>query len=115
MRTLNWSLDHPRAIFAISGLTVLLAIPLNYMVGREFVPNEDMGEWIVHLDAPEGTSLEGSAEVAFKLLKAVSGIEGVANIEPSIGVSGGSGASTHVHLMCQALPNGSARETRRPR
>ena len=81
------------------------------MVGREFVPNEDMGEWTVHLDAPEGTSLEGSTEVAFKLLKAVSGIEGVAHIEPSIGVSGGSGASTHIHLMCQALPIGQRENT----
>jgi HAE1 family hydrophobic/amphiphilic exporter-1 len=32
------------------------------------------------------------------------GIEGIAAIQPSIGVSGGSGASTHVHLICQALP-----------
>ena len=39
------------------------------MVGREFVPNEDMGEWTVHVDAPEGTSLEGTTEVAFKLLE----------------------------------------------
>ena len=111
MGLLNWALDHPRAIFAISALTVLLSIPLNYMVGREFVPNEDMGEWIVHLDAPEGTSLEGSTEVAFKLLKAVSGIEGVAHIEPSIGTSGGSGASSHVHLLCQALPIGQRENT----
>ncbi len=85
--------------------------PLNRMVGREFVPDEDMGEWIVHLDAPEGTSLEGSTEVAFKLLKAVSGIEGVAHIEPSIGVSGGSGAATHVHLLCQAKPIGDRTNT----
>ena len=33
MGLLNWALDHPRAIFAISGLTVLLSIPMNYMVG----------------------------------------------------------------------------------
>ena len=103
-RLLNWALDHPGAIIGISAVTVLLTFPLNRMIGREFVPDEDMGEWTVHLDAPEGTSLEGSAEVAFKLLKAVSGIEGVANVVPSIGVSGGSGASTHVHLLCLALP-----------
>jgi hydrophobic/amphiphilic exporter-1 (mainly G- bacteria), HAE1 family len=103
-RAVNWSLDHPGAIIGIAAVTVLLAFPLNRMVGREFVPDEDMGEWTVHLDAPEGTSLEGSTEVAFKLLKAVSGIEGVAHIEPSIGGSGGSGASTHIHLLCQALP-----------
>src|SRR5687768_10532155 len=103
-RLLNWALDHPGAIIGVSAVTVLLTFPLNRMIGREFVPDEDMGEWTVHLDAPEGTSLEGSTEVAFKLLKAVSGIEGVAHIIPSIGVSGGSGASTHVHLLCQALP-----------
>ena len=81
-----------------------MAIPLNSMVGREFVPNEDMGEWIVHLDAPEGTSLEGSTRSRVQAAEGDEGIEGVAAIEPSIGVSGGSGASTHIHLICQALP-----------
>ena len=75
------------------------------MVGREFVPNEDMGEWIVHLDAPEGTSLEGSAEVGVQAAQGrAAASKASPHIEPSIGVSGGSGASTHVHLMCQALP-----------
>ena len=110
MGMLNWSLDHPRAIFAISAVDRAHGIPLNYMVGREFVPNEDMGEWIVHLDAPEGTSLEGSTEVAFKLLKAVSGIEGVA-AHPAVDRRlWRLRRVNHVHLLCQALPLGAARE-----
>ena len=84
---MNWALDHPGVIIGISVVTALLTFPLNRMVGREFVPNEDMGEWTIHVDAPEGTSLEGTSEIAFKLLKELSGIEGVAQIEPSIGVS----------------------------
>jgi HAE1 family hydrophobic/amphiphilic exporter-1 len=104
-RRVNWALDHSLAIIAISAVTALLTIPLNRMVGREFVPNEDMGEWTVHLDAPEGTSLEGTTEVAFKVLKAVTGIEGVAHIEPSVAVSGMQASSpTHIHFLCQALP-----------
>jgi hydrophobe/amphiphile efflux-1 (HAE1) family protein len=104
-RQVNWALDHSAVIIGISAATALLTIPLNRVVGREFVPNEDMGEWTVHLDAPEGTSLEGTSEVAFKLLKALSGVEGVAQIEPSIGVSGGGASSpTHIHFLCQALP-----------
>ena len=51
----------------MSVVTVLLTIPLNRMVGREFVPNEDMGEWTIHADAPEGTSLSGTTDVAFRL------------------------------------------------
>src|SRR6476660_7995081 len=104
-RQVNWALDHSTTIIAISVVTALLAFPLNRMVGREFVPNEDMGEWTVHLDAPEGTSLPGTTDVSFKLLKELSGIEGVAQIEPSIGVTGQTGSSpTHIHFLCQALP-----------
>ena len=61
-------------------------VPLNRRVGRTFVPDEDMGEWTVHMDMPEGTSLAGTTENALKLLKELTGIEGVAQIIPSIGV-----------------------------
>ena len=103
-RRVNWALDHAGIIIAISAVTALLAYPLNRMVGREFVPNEDMGEWIVHIDAPEGTSLAGTSEVAFKLLGELQGIEGVAQIEPSVGVSANLASPTHIHFLCQALP-----------
>jgi hydrophobic/amphiphilic exporter-1 (mainly G- bacteria), HAE1 family len=104
-RRVNWALDHSTAVIAISVVTVLLTIPLNRMVGREFVPNEDMGEWTIHADAPEGTSLSGTEDVAFRLLREITGIEGVADIEPSVGVSGlGASSSTHIHFLCQAKP-----------
>ena len=100
----NWALDHPGIIIGISIVTFLLTFPLNRMVGREFVPNEDMGEWTVHADAPEGTSLEGTTEIAFKLLEDLKGIEGVADIEPSVGVSANLSSPTHIHFLCQAVP-----------
>jgi len=103
-RRVNWALDHAGIIIGISIVTALLAYPLNKMVGREFVPNEDMGEWIVHIDAPEGSSLEGTSEIAFKLLEELKGIEGIAQIEPSVGVSANLAAPTHIHFLCQALP-----------
>ncbi len=82
------------------------------MVGREFVPNEDMGEWTIHADAPEGTSLAGTTDAAFQLLRAISGIEGVADIEPSVGVSGATASSpTHIHFLCQAKPIGERKNT----
>ena len=109
-RQVNWALDRSRVIIGISVIAALAMIPLNYMIGREFVPNEDMGEWTIHLDAPEGTSLEGTTEVAFKLLRQLNGIEGVAQIEPSIGVSG-PGSQSHIHLLCQALPMDQRRNT----
>ena len=104
-RRVRWALDHPMIIVSISVVTALLAVPLNRMVGREFVPNEDMGEWTIHVDAPEGSSLTGTADIAFSLLQELQGIEGVADIEPSVGVSGvAASSSTHIHFLCQALP-----------
>ena len=46
-RQVHWALDHPGVIIAVSVVTFLLTFPLNRMVGRDFVPNEDMGEWTV--------------------------------------------------------------------
>jgi HAE1 family hydrophobic/amphiphilic exporter-1 len=117
-RQVNWALDHSGVIIAVSVVTFLLTFPLNRMVGREFAPDEDFGEWTIHFDTPEGTSLEGSQEVAFKLLKELQGIPGVANIEPLVnpsgsGVAGGGGGSnvTHVHFNVQALPQEDRKQT----
>jgi HAE1 family hydrophobic/amphiphilic exporter-1 len=90
------------------------------MVGREFVPNEDMGEWTIHMDAPEGTSLQSTQDIAFAVLKELEGIEGVAAIEPLVnpgggGAAGGFGGSnlTHIHFNCQALPIRDRKHTQR--
>jgi len=76
-----------------------LTFALNAMVGRTFVPNEDMGEWTIHMDTPEGTSLEGSTEVAMSMVKELSGIKGVAHMEPTI-----TDRPTHIHLLGYATP-----------
>jgi HAE1 family hydrophobic/amphiphilic exporter-1 len=110
-RQVNWALDHSGVIIAISVLTALMTFPLNRMVGRDFVPNEDMGEWTVHMDSPEGTALEGTEELAFRILKDLQGIEGVADIDPIVNPGGsgaagggGGGAATHFHFNFRALP-----------
>src|SRR5216684_1110652 len=112
-KQVNWALDHPGVIIGVSVVTFLMMFPLNRIVGREFVPNEDMGEWTIHLDMPEGTSLAGTTENGLQLLKELSGIEGVAQIVPSIGVinPGGGGTSTHMHFLCLAMPIGERKNT----
>src|SRR6185436_10339434 len=108
-RQVNWALDHSGVIIAICVVTFLMTFPLNRMVGRDFVPNEDMGEWTVHMDAPEGTALEGTEELAFRVLRDIQGIEGVASIQPldnpaGSGAQGGGGAANHYHFEVKAKP-----------
>jgi HAE1 family hydrophobic/amphiphilic exporter-1 len=116
-RQVKWALDHSGIIIALSAAVFLLTFPLNRMVGREFAPDEDLGEWTAHLDAPEGTSLEGTQEIAFRILKDLEGIPGVAGIQPLVnpggsGIGGGGGSNvTHIHFNVQALPLEERKET----
>jgi HAE1 family hydrophobic/amphiphilic exporter-1 len=58
-RMLNWSLNHPWVIVGLSVLVFASTFPLNRMVGRDFIPNDDQGEFTIHVDLPEGLSLTG--------------------------------------------------------
>ena len=99
-RSVEWALAHPLAILGVSALVFAMTFPLNRMVGRTFIPSEDMGQFIVHLDTPEGTSLEGTADVAKELAAEVRGIEGVAHIQ----YLAGSQRVNHAHLFVFLQP-----------
>ncbi|HVB39068.1 MAG TPA: efflux RND transporter permease subunit [Vicinamibacterales bacterium] len=98
-RSLTWALAHPKAIVTVAVLVFLTTFPLNRMVGRSFIPNEDMGEFTIHVDGPEGTSLEGMSELAKNLTKELRNTEGVFHIEPTI-----FDRVNHAHLLVQLLP-----------
>jgi HAE1 family hydrophobic/amphiphilic exporter-1 len=120
-RQVNWALDHPGVIIGVSVLTFLMTFPLNRLVGRDFVPSEDMGEWTVHMDSPEGTALEGTEDLMFRVLKDLQGIDGVAEIMPMVNPGGsgaagggpGGGSATHVHFNVQAKPVEDRSQTQR--
>src|SRR3954463_13574125 len=100
-RSLRWSLAHPLAIIGISVAVFALTFPLNRMVGRTFVPNEDMGEFTVHVDTPQGTSLEGTTETARTVVKELSGIDGVSHVTYLAGAD----RYTHFHIFFYLLPS----------
>src|SRR4051794_33210991 len=79
-RSLRWTLAHPWTIIGVSVFFFALTFPLNRMVGRTFVPNEDMGEFVVHVDTPQGTSLEGTTEIAKGIVKEIGEQDGIANV-----------------------------------
>jgi hydrophobic/amphiphilic exporter-1 (mainly G- bacteria), HAE1 family len=99
-RAIEWSLAHPWVIVAIAAATFATTFPLNAMVGRSFIPNEDMGEFTIHVDAPEGTALDGMAGQVKSLAREMHGIEGIAHIE----ILAGAGRVNHGHLFIKLLP-----------
>src|SRR5436189_5609628 len=75
-RSLEWSLTHPMTILGITVVELALTIPLNKMVGRTFIPNEDMSEFTAHIDTPQRTSFDGTRAIAQQVFEECSGKDG---------------------------------------
>jgi len=66
-RMLEWAMSH-RAIMAGVALVVLASsVPLFILADKNFLPQDDQGEFEVNLRAPEGTSLEGTELIANRI------------------------------------------------
>ena len=83
-KSIGWSLDHRGVIMAISAVLLLSSIPLSRAIGRSFMPNEDMGDFQLIIDTPEGTSLQGTSKVVLELSSKIMQIPGVAHVMPTI-------------------------------
>src|SRR5678815_1172574 len=98
--SLRWTLAHPMWIIGISAALVALTLPLNRMVGRTFVPAEDMAEFTVHADTPQGTSIEGTTEIARNMVREIGEQEGVSHVTYLAGAD----RYTHFHIYFYLLP-----------
>ena len=109
--SLRWTLAHPMAIIGISAALVALTFPLNRMVGRTFVPTEDMAEFTVHADTPQGTSIEGTTEIARNVVQEIGEQEGVSHVAYLAGAD----RYTHFHvsvLSAAGRPSGTSPRSR---
>jgi hydrophobic/amphiphilic exporter-1 (mainly G- bacteria), HAE1 family len=99
-RSLRWTLANPMTILGISLAVFVLTFPLNAIIGRTFVPNEDMGEFTVHADTPQGTSLEGTTDIARQIVQEISDQPGVARVTYLAGAD----RYTHFHVFFYLVP-----------
>jgi len=105
-RSLEWSLDHRGVIVAISLLVFASTFVLSRAVGRSFLPNEDMGDFQLVIDTPEGTSLAGMEKTVLGLTPQLLAIEGVAHVMPTIFER-----VNHSHIFIQLQPLGERKVT----
>ena len=105
-RTLAWSLDHRSAIVAVSVAAIASSFVLSRMVGRSFLPNEDMSEFQLIIDTPEGTSLQGMEKAVLELTPQLLAIDGVAHVMPTIFER-----VNHSHIYVQLKPLGERRRS----
>lgn len=83
--TLTWSMRHRWVIVAISLLVCISSGPMFVRIGKDFLPQDDQGEFEVSVKTPPGSSLEGT-DAVFKQVEAeLRKLPGVANLYTTIG------------------------------
>jgi HAE1 family hydrophobic/amphiphilic exporter-1 len=96
---LRWSLDHRGLVMAGALATFLLAVPLNALVGRDWIPPDDQGELTVLLNLPEGTSLDATSRLATDIAGKLSSLKGVAFVNPFVH----EGLMSHSHIYVKLV------------
>ncbi len=92
-RMVVWSLAHRWVIVTVSALIVFSMVPLAGMIGKDFLPADDMGEFDVNILAPEGTSLSMTDDILKQVEADLRRVPGVRSLLTSIGEEAGSGVN----------------------
>ncbi len=105
-RSLEWALDHRAVVVAVSLVVFASSFVLSRMIGKSFLPNEDMSEFQLVIDTPEGTSLQGMEKTVLGLSSQLLQIDGIAHVMPTIFER-----VNHSHILITLKPLGERKRT----
>jgi HAE1 family hydrophobic/amphiphilic exporter-1 len=84
-RMLHWSMQHRKAVVALSVLVVMSIVPLFMLVGKNFLPQDDQSQYNVLVRTPEGTSLAATAGVTERIAQEIRKLPGVTHTLATVG------------------------------
>jgi HAE1 family hydrophobic/amphiphilic exporter-1 len=87
-RLLRWSLARPWTVLATAILVFVASLSLFGVIGTEFVPEEDRGEFQVLVDLPPGTSFEESVAQVSRIEQILGQVPEVRQVFSTIGLQG---------------------------
>ena len=85
---LGWAVGHPWTIVATAALVFFSSMSLLSVIGTEFVPEEDRGEFAVNVEVPAGTAFEQTVAYAEEVEKVVKQMPEVEQIFTTVGFEG---------------------------
>lgn len=65
--SLRWTLGHRKTVLAAAGVIFFLSLGLTKFIPKTFLPPNEIGEFMVQVELPVGTSLEGTDEYTKKI------------------------------------------------
>lgn len=87
-RVLGWAVERPWQVIGIATVIFFTSLSTLGVIGTEFVPVEDRGQYEIHVELPPGTSFERSVEMVSGIERAVLEIAEVRQVFATVGVNG---------------------------
>lgn len=88
-RILKWALGHRKSTVTIAIIVFITSMASVGMVGAEFFPTTDEGQFVVNVSLPEGSDLKNTHEVVLEIEDSLKSIEEMDTIFSTIGSTGG--------------------------
>jgi HAE1 family hydrophobic/amphiphilic exporter-1 len=82
---LVWSMNHRKAVVAVSILVVMSIVPLFMGVGKNFLPQDDQSQYNVLVRTPEGTSLAATTSITERIAQDIRKLPGVIHTLATVG------------------------------
>jgi hydrophobe/amphiphile efflux-1 (HAE1) family protein len=87
-RILGWAIDRPWQVVGIAAVIFFASLSTLTVMGTEFVPVEDRGQYEVNVELPPGTSFEQGLEMVAAVEREVQSIPEVRQVFSTVGVNG---------------------------
>ena len=87
-RLLGWAIAHPWKIVATATVVFFASMSTLSVIGTEFVPQEDRGEFAVNVEVPAGTAFEQTVAYAEEVEQVVRQLPEVKQIFTTVGFEG---------------------------
>ncbi|MEO7198661.1 MAG: efflux RND transporter permease subunit, partial [Dokdonella sp.] len=89
LRTLTWSMDRPRLVLGVFGLSLVATALLFYVTPKDFIPAGDSGQLRINTEGPQDVSYLGMIARQQRLVDIVAADPNIAGYMSSIGAGGG--------------------------
>lgn len=87
-RLLEWAIAHPWKIVATAAVVFVASMSTLSIIGTEFVPQEDRGEFVVNIEVPAGTAFEQTVAHVAEVENVVKAMPDVRQIFSTVGFEG---------------------------
>ncbi len=87
-RLLEWAIGHPWKIVATAAVVFVTSMSTLSVIGTEFVPQEDRGEFAVNIEVPAGTAFEQTVAHVAEVETVVTAMPEVRQIFSTVGFEG---------------------------